>query len=95
MEYRIEKGLEYRLSGLSIRTKGGEGTSFKAIPAFWAETMKDGRFGKLCKSAAKSRVGVCGVCHSCDDTTGDFTYSIAVETPAALRPNPPRYATGH
>jgi len=82
MEFRIEKGPEYRLSGLSIRANGGDGTSFKAIPAFWTETMKDGRFGKLCKSAAKSRVGVCGVCHSCDDSSGDFTYSIAVETPA-------------
>ncbi|MFA6366583.1 MAG: AraC family transcriptional regulator [Candidatus Hydrogenedentales bacterium] len=82
MEYRIEKGPEYRLSGLSIRTNGGDGTNFKVIPAFWTETMKDGRFGKLCGSAAKSRVGVCGVCHSCDDKTGDFSYSIAVETPA-------------
>ncbi|HWP68916.1 MAG TPA: AraC family transcriptional regulator [Rectinemataceae bacterium] len=82
MEYRIEKGPEYRLTGLSIRTCGSDGTGFKVIPGFWTQIMKDGRYEALCGKAAGSRVGICGVCHSCDDKTGDFTYSIAIETPA-------------
>ena len=83
VEYRIEKGPEYKLTGLSIRTSGSDGTNFKVIPAFWTQTMKDGRFEALCKKAAAgNKLGVCGVCHSCDDKTGDFTYSIAIETPS-------------
>jgi AraC family transcriptional regulator len=81
MEYRIEKGPEYRLTGVSIRLRGKDGTNFQVIPAFWTQTMKDGRFQALCRKAG-SRVGVCGVCHSCDDVSGDFTYSIAIEAPA-------------
>ncbi len=82
MEYRIEKGPEYRLTGLSTRIHGSEGANFKVIPAFWTQTMKDGRFEALCRNIAGSGLGVCGVCHSCDDKSGDFTYSIAIETPA-------------
>jgi len=82
MEYRIEKGPEYKLIGISIRTRASDGTSFKVIPAFWTQAMKDGRFQALCGKAAGSSVGVCGVCHSCDDATGDFTYSIAIEAPS-------------
>jgi AraC family transcriptional regulator len=81
MEYRIEKGPAMKMAGFSIRTKGGEGGSFAAVPKFWQTVMEDGRFGELCARAASSRVGVCGLCHSCDDERGDFTYSIAVEEP--------------
>ncbi len=79
MEYRIEKGPAMLLAGFSIRTKGGDGGSFAEVPNFWSTVMKDGRFAALCAKAVGSRVGVCGVCHSCDDACGDFTYSIAVE----------------
>jgi len=79
MEYRIEKGPALSLAGFSIRTKGGEGGSFAEVPKLWEASMRDGRFAALCAKASGSRVGVCGVCHSCDDISGDFTYSIAAE----------------
>jgi AraC family transcriptional regulator len=84
MEYRIEKGKALRLCGFSLRTSGVNGTSFKEIPEFWNQLMRDGRYAALCTAAAGSSVGMCGVCHSCDDASGEFTYSVAIETAASL-----------
>ena len=84
MEYRIEKGKALRLCGFSLRTSGANGTSFREIPEFWNQLMRDGRYAALCAAAAGSSVGMCGVCHSCDDASGEFTYSVAIETAAGL-----------
>ena len=84
MEYRIEKGKALRLCGFSLRTNGANGTSFREIPEFWNQLMRDGRYAALCAAAAESSVGMCGVCHSCDDASGEFTYSVAIETAASL-----------
>lgn len=88
MEYRIEKGKALRLCGFSLRTSGADGTSFKEIPEFWNQLMRDGRYQALCAAAAGSSVGMCGVCHSCDDASGEFTYSVAIETAASLEDLP-------
>ena len=84
MEYRIEKGKALRLCGFSLRTSGADGTSFREIPEFWNQLMRDGRYASLCAAAAGSSVGMCGVCHSCDDASGEFMYSVAIETAASL-----------
>lgn len=88
MEYRIEKGKALRLCGFSLRTSGANGTSFKEIPEFWNRLMRDGRCAALCAAAAGSGLGMCGVCHSCDDASGEFTYSVAIETAASLEQLP-------
>ncbi len=81
MEYRIEKGPEYRLTGLSLRANSGDGSNFTDVPAFWDAIMRDGRFSALCAKIGGSKLGICGVCHSFDMKTGLFTYTIAIETP--------------
>lgn len=81
MEYRIEKSKAYELTGLSLKANSQDGSNFKDVPAFWDTVMKDGRFAALCKKAAGSTLGVCGVCHSFDMRSGTFTYTIAIERP--------------
>ncbi len=89
MEYRIEKGPEYRLTGLSIPVSSVDGCNFVTIPAFWDEIMSDGRFGKLLEAGSGSSVGLCGVCRNFDMKAGTFIYSAAIETPADRSPLPP------
>lgn len=87
MEYRIEQGPEYRLTGISLACKSDDGSNFKDIPAFWGAVMQDGRFNLLFNRAGKN-LRVCGVCHAADMKTGAFTYSIAIETPASMNGMP-------
>jgi len=79
MDYRIESGPEYRLTGISLACTSADGSNFKDIPAFWDGIMKDGRWNQLFNRRGKN-LGVCGVCHAADMKTGEFTYSIAIET---------------
>ncbi len=87
MEYRIEQGPEYRLTGVSLECKSDDGSNFRDIPAFWEAVMKDGRFNQLLNRMGKN-LCVCGVCHSADMKTGAFTYTIAIETPASMNGMP-------
>lgn len=87
MEYRIEQGPEYRLTGISLACRSDDGSNFREIPAFWGKVMEDGRFNQLFNRMGKN-LRVCGVCHTCDDATGAFTYSIAIETPPSMNGMP-------
>lgn len=81
MEFRIEKKGEYRLTGLGLKVNNLDGTNFKEIPEFWDRVEADGRFKALCAKAGPN-LGIVGVCHGFDMKSGDFVYSIAIETPA-------------
>ena len=81
MEHRIEEEQAYRLTGLTITVQTKDGSNMRDIPKFWQTVMQDGRFAQLVKKAGPGIIGVCGVCHSYVPATGEFDYSIAVETP--------------
>jgi AraC family transcriptional regulator len=84
MEYRIEKGPAYRMTGISIAVNNADGKNFQIVPKFWDDAMADGRCDALFKKAMESgsRLGVAGICRDFNMETGDFIYSIAMETPA-------------
>lgn len=84
MEYRIEEGKAIELAGVSIHVRTKDGENFSAVPAFWDQIMKDGRWTALLAKADMRRMGVCGVCHSFDMAAGEFRYSIAVDAPADM-----------
>ncbi len=86
MEYRIEQGPEYRLTGVTLACRNDDGSNFREIPAFWEGVMKDGRFNLLLNRMG-SNLRVCGVCHTCDPQ-GRFKYSIAIETPPSMNGMP-------
>ena len=82
MEYRIEKMDGMKLTGISIRAQNKDGSNFTDAPALWDRSMKDGSFAALCKKAEGSKLGVIGVCYEHNMETGEFSYGIAIETPA-------------
>ncbi len=82
MEYRIESKPTFSLTGVSIRTPMG-GRSFQDVPALWDRCLSDGTVDRLRKAApAGSTIDVAGVCAEFDMKGGQFTYLIAIETPA-------------
>jgi AraC family transcriptional regulator len=83
MNYRIESLEAIKLTGLPLQTTVHDGRQLAEIPAFWDKVMADGAFGKLLNSMpAGSRVGVAGVSADMNQDTEQFTYLIAIETPA-------------
>ena len=81
MEYRIETSPEFSLTGLSLRCNNKDGSNFIAIPAFWDRVMQGKQWKSLCAKSGKT-LGIVGVCYDFDMQTGDFSYAIAIETPA-------------
>ena len=86
IEYRIEKHEALLLTGLGVRVSIANRQNFKTVPRLWEEAMANGACDALCRKATEtgSRLGVLGACHGFDPETGDFTYSIAIETPPDL-----------
>ena len=83
MEYRIETKPAFRLTGLPLRTTCKDGRNFREIPALWDRSLKDGSVAKLEALAPPgSAIGVAGVCAEFDLEREEFTYFIAIETPA-------------
>lgn len=83
MEYRIETKPAFQLTGVSIRTTPRDGQSFQEIPALWDHCMNDGTFARLRALVPQgSAIGVAGVCAEFDMPSGEFSYFIAIETPA-------------
>ena len=84
MNFRIENRETIKMTGLPLRTPTDDGKNFAAIPAFWESRMKDGSFAALEKCIPPaSKLGVMGVCAGdWDNKTHQFTYLIAIETPA-------------
>jgi AraC family transcriptional regulator len=83
MEYRIETKPAFHLTGVPLRTTTKEGQCFREIPALWDRCMNDGSFAKLRALVSQgSTIGVAGVSAEFDMKNGEFTYLIAVETPA-------------
>jgi AraC family transcriptional regulator len=83
MEYRIETKPAFSLTGVAIRTTSKEGQAMQEIPAHWGRCMADGTFAKLLALVpAGSAIGVAGVSAEPDMVNQEFTYFIAVETPA-------------
>jgi AraC family transcriptional regulator len=80
MEYRIEKGPEYHMTGLSLKCNEKNGENFKIIPEFWKAIMTDGRCEALGRKA-KAPLGIVGICHSHDMATGNFVYTIGIRSP--------------
>jgi AraC family transcriptional regulator len=84
MEYRIEKGPAIELAGISIKARSKDGSNLVDVPAFWDAAMADGRWKALFESSDPRRMCVCGVCRDFDLASGTFTYSIAIDRPAAM-----------
>lgn len=83
MDYRIETKPAFRLTGIPLRTTAQEGRSFQEIPALWGRCAQDGTLARLETLVPPgSSIGVAGVCAEFDMPSGEFTYFIAVETPA-------------
>jgi AraC family transcriptional regulator len=82
MEYRLETKPAFSLTGVSIRTPMG-GESFREVPALWDRCSADGTCAWLAALVPPgSSIGVAGVCAEFDTAKGEFSYFIAVETPA-------------
>jgi AraC family transcriptional regulator len=83
MEYRIETRPAFRLTGLPLRTTCVDGRNRQEIPAHWDRSMSDGSFARLLELIpAGSAIGIAGVCAEFDAKREEFTYLIAIETPA-------------
>jgi AraC family transcriptional regulator len=92
MEYRIETRPAFSLTGVSLRTttKDKEEQSFKEVPALWARCAQDGTLAALeALIPPGSTIGIAGVCAEFDMANGDFSYFIAIETPADCAALPP------
>lgn len=83
MNYRIETRPAFSLSGLSLRCRNDDGSNFTAIPQFWDRTMASPEYQALCALVpAGSAIGIAGVCTEFAESSPEFLYTIAVETPA-------------
>lgn len=76
MDYRIIEKEAFKVFGLEgiFNTENGE--NLKAIPKFWLQSMEDGSFDKLVKTAGPNNVnGLCPVNAICDyRTTGGSSF---------------------
>ena len=83
MDYRIETRPAFSLTGVPLRTTSRDGRSFREIPAQWERRTKDGTLAKLQALVPPgSAIGIAGVCGEFDMANEEFTYFIAIETPA-------------
>jgi AraC family transcriptional regulator len=83
MNFRIESREAMKLTGLPLSTTVADSRQLAEIPAFWDRVMADGSWEKLLKAVpAYSQIGVAGVSADMDPSTEQFTYLIAIETPA-------------
>lgn len=83
MEYRIETKPAFQLTGMPLRSTTRDGQNFREVPAFWDRCMQDGSFAKLVALVPEgTAIGVAGVSAEFDLEKGEFTYFIAIETPA-------------
>lgn len=83
MEYRIETKPAFHMTGIPLRTTWRDGQSAQDIPALWDSCLKDGRFAQLQALVPPgSAIGVIGVSAEFDMKNDEFSYFIAVETPA-------------
>ena len=83
MEYRIETRPAFRMTGLPLRTTWRDGQNLRDIPALWDRCHDDGTFAALAALVPPgSDVGVAGVVAEFDMKEEEFSYFIAVETPA-------------
>jgi len=83
MDYRIEPKPALSLTGMTIRTTTRDGQASQEIPALWQRCLHDGSFEKLRALVPPgSTIGVAGVSAEFDMATQEFSYGIAIETPA-------------
>jgi AraC family transcriptional regulator len=84
MNFRIENHEAIKITGLPLRVSVKNNMNQKDIPTFWDRCKKDGTMEKLARGIPKgSKLGIMGVCApDMDEKTQEFTYLIAVETPA-------------
>ncbi len=83
MDYRIETKPAFSLTGMTIRTTTRDGQAFQEIPALWQRCLHDGSFDTLrALIPPGSTIGVAGVSAEFDMATHEFSYAIAIETPA-------------
>jgi AraC family transcriptional regulator len=83
MNYRIETKPSFSLTGLPLRTTTRDGANSHEITAFWDRCFQDGSFASLASLVpVGSAIGVAGAIAEFDAKGEDFTYLIAVETPA-------------
>ena len=83
MDFRVESHEAISLTGVRLRTTVEDGRQYEEIPAFWDRTMMSGTFERLRRSVPPgSRLGVLGVSADMNVESQEFTYLIAIETPA-------------
>ncbi len=75
MDYRIESKEAFTVYGIEGIFTTDDGKNFTDIPAFWQQTMKDGRFDKLVNSThGTSRVHA--ICQYRETGSGTFPYML-------------------
>jgi AraC family transcriptional regulator len=84
MEYRIEEMPAMEMAGVNVRVCTKEGKNFVDVPEFWKTVMRDGRYKALAAKADFSRMGLCAVCRDFDMSSGELTYSIAINAPSDM-----------
>lgn len=82
MEPKFIKRPATTIAGYSIRTKSEEGENMRAIPAFWAAYMADGRCERLHKESFVKNHAEYGACFPENPETGEFIYVIGVAADA-------------
>jgi AraC family transcriptional regulator len=84
MNYRIEHHEQITMIGLPLRTNTVDGKNTMDIPAFWRKVKEDGTMDALCRAMPTgSKLGMLGVCaDDYDEKTKEFTYLVAIESPA-------------
>lgn len=76
MDYSIEKKDGFSFYGMTRSISTSDGENFKVIPAWWQETMQDGSFEALMKTAGTD--SCLGVCMPMDPQKDiEFDYMIA------------------
>jgi AraC family transcriptional regulator len=84
LNYRIERHETMHLTGLSARVSTDQGRSTADIVAFWDMIRRDGTLNALCSAVAPGgRFECLGVyLDDYDMITHEYTYLVAIETPA-------------
>jgi len=75
MNYKIEHRVAFRVVGVKAHFDTNVEESFEKVPQFWAQTVQNGSFAKVCEIGSGEPCGVMGVCTCMDGK--EFDYYIA------------------
>ncbi len=82
MNYMIQEKDAFRVVGAKAHFDMNVEESFAKVPQFWAQTMQNGDFEKLCALPAKDPCGVLGVSTCMNGRDFDYYIAVATDAPA-------------